>query len=292
MKKLAHIYKAPPKHWVGDGFHVHTMFSYNDDAKLLSPFLLLDYAPPRYFAPNLSQQYHGVGEHPHRGFETVTIAYNGEVTHKDSFGGGGTILEGDVQWMTAGSGLMHQEYHSDNFSKQGGLFSMVQLWVNLPANDKMTQPKYQAISTQNIPVVAFDNGAGQARIIAGDFNGTKGAASTFTPINMWDITLNPDSQSSFDLPDSHNLILLVLEGEIVINGETTVHPTELANFAPGGSQINVASHNTTSKFLLLSGEPINEPVVGYGPFVMNTQEEIVQAFQDVRQGKFGSIVQQ
>ncbi|WP_071059134.1 pirin family protein [Pelistega sp. MC2] len=292
MKKLAHIYKAPPKHWVGDGFHVHTMFSYNDDAKLLSPFLLLDYAPPRHFEPNLSRQYHGVGEHPHRGFETVTIAYNGEVTHKDSFGGGGTILEGDVQWMTAGSGLMHQEYHSDNFSKQGGLFSMVQLWVNLPAKDKMTQPKYQAISTQQIPVVTFENNAGQARIIAGDFEGTKGTASTFTPINMWDITLNQDSQSIFELPDSHNLILLVLDGEIVINDETSVHATELANFAPGGSQIKVASHHTASKFLLLSGEPLNEPVVGYGPFVMNTQQEIVQAFQDVRQGKFGSIAQQ
>ncbi len=289
MKKVARVHSAPAKHWVGNGFHVHGMFAYNDRVTNLSPFLLMDYNSPRMFEPNNGSP-RGVGEHPHRGFETVTIAYQGEVSHKDSYGGGGTIKEGDVQWMAAGSGLMHQEFHSEEFSKAGGMFEMVQLWVNLPAKDKMTTPKYQAITSADIPVVALNDEAGIARIIAGNFAETTGTASTFTPINMWDIRLNADKKQVFAVPESHNLLLLVLDGTILVNGENVVRSSQLVSFEKGGKDVEIEA-NTDAKILLLSGEPIDEPVVGYGPFVMNSEEEIRQAIMDVQTGHFGQIVQ-
>lgn len=289
MKKVARVHSAPAKHWVGNGFHVHGMFTYNDRVTNLSPFLLMDYNSPRMFEPNHGNP-RGVGEHPHRGFETVTIAYQGEVSHKDSYGGGGTIKEGDVQWMTAGSGVMHQEFHSDEFSKAGGMFEMVQLWVNLPAKDKMTSPKYQAITSAEIPEVTLENEAGIARIIAGNFAETTGTASTFTPINMWDIRLNTGKQQVFTIPESHNLLLLVLEGTVLVNGEHVVRASQLVSFEKGGKDVEIEA-NTHAKILLLSGEPIDEPVVAYGPFVMNSEEEIRQAIMDVQTGRFGKIVQ-
>ena len=289
MKKLMNVRTAPPKHWVGDGFEVQSMFSYSDTNENLSPFLLMDYNPPRHFEGNREYNPRGVGEHPHRGFETVTVAYQGEVSHKDSYGGGGTIGTGDVQWMTAGSGLMHQEFHSEKFSKEGGMFEMVQLWVNLPAKDKMTKPKYQAITNADIPVVQFADDAGYARLIAGELDGVKGAARTFTPINMWDVRMNAGKSNVFAVPESHNLIVLVLSGKVKVNGDKVVAPSELATFARGGADVELTA-TEDAKILILTGEPINEPVVGYGPFVMNSESEIVQAIRDVQAGKFGQIV--
>lgn len=288
MKKVAKVHQAPAKHWVGNGFHVQSMFSYNDTDKNLSPFLLMDYNPPRHFDGGRKTDFRGVGEHPHRGFETVTIAYQGEVTHRDSYGGGGTIGTGDVQWMTAGSGLMHQEYHSDRFSLEGGIFEMVQLWVNLPKKYKMTTPKYQAIKSNDIPVVQLNNEAGSARIIAGDFEGTNGTASSFTDINMWDIVMNEGKSYLFKVPTSHNLIILVLDGTVQINGDSIARTGELITFEGKEADVLIEANNM-SKLLILSGEPIDEPIVGYGPFVMNTREEILQAIKDVQNGKFGQI---
>lgn len=288
MKNIARIYPAPAKHWVGDGFFVSSMFNYNQKDRNLDPFLLMDYASPQQFPPNANQNLRGVGEHPHRGFETVTIAYQGEVEHKDSYGGGGVIGTGDVQWMTAGSGLMHQEYHSQNFSKTGGMFEMVQLWVNLPAKHKMTAPKYQAIESHDIPVVDLTGGI--ARIIAGHFGNIQGTASTFSPINLWDIRLNAGAEYTFSVPDSHNLLILILDGDVLVNDDKVARSNELITFDKGGDSVKLTA-NHDSKILLLSGEPLNEPVVGYGPFVMNTMGEINQAIYDVQTGKFGEIVQ-
>lgn len=288
MKNIARIYPAPAKHWVGDGFFVSSMFNYNQKDRNLDPFLLMDYASPQQFPPNANQNLRGVGEHPHRGFETVTIAYQGEVEHKDSYGGGGVIGTGDVQWMTAGSGLMHQEYHSQNFSKTGGMFEMVQLWVNLPAKHKMTAPTYQAIESHDIPVVDLTGGI--ARIIAGHFGNIQGTASTFSPINLWDIRLNAGAEYTFSVPDSHNLLILILDGDVLVNDDKVARSNELITFDKGGDSVKLTA-NHDSKILLLSGEPLNEPVVGYGPFVMNTMGEINQAIYDVQTGKFGEIVQ-
>ena len=288
MKKVANVYTAPAKHWVGNGFHVQSMFTYNDTDKNLDPFLMMDYNPPRHFDGGRKSDFRGVGEHPHRGFETVTIAYQGEVAHADSYGGGGIIGTGDVQWMTAGSGVMHEEFHSERFSKEGGMFEMVQLWVNLPKAHKMTTPKYQAIKSTEIPVVQLDDNAGIARIIAGELASTSGAASTFMPINMWDVVMNAGKTHTFAVPESHNLVILVLDGTVQINGEEIARRGELVTFERGGADVRIESNNE-SKLLILTGEPINEPIVGYGPFVMNTEAEIVQAMRDVQSGKFGQI---
>lgn len=304
MKNVSRVYSAPAKHWVGDGFPVSSVFTYNQSYKNISPFLLLDYAAPFHFEPNLNRHPRGVGEHPHRGFETVTIAYQGEVTHKDSHGGGGTIKAGDIQWMTAGSGVMHEEFHSANFSRQGGTFEVVQLWVNLPAKDKMTAPRYQAITAAEIPIIPLADEAGQARIIAGEFaekhinpnNGiaekpsscTKGIASTFTPLNLWDLQLNAGKTCILTIPHTHNLLLLVLQGHIIINHQEHAHQAQLVCFEQGEEDVTISTKEY-SKVLLLSGEPIDEPVVGYGPFVMNSEEEIRQAFIDVQTGRFGRI---
>lgn len=292
MKQILKIYPAPAKHWVGDGFHVHSMFHYQETHKNLDPFLLMDYASPEYFAPNPTAHHRGVGEHPHRGFETVTIAYQGEVAHADASGGTGVINTGDVQWMTAGAGVMHEEFHSDEFSRQGGMFEMVQLWVNLPAKDKMTTPKYQAIESQNIPVVDLGHNA-IARIIAGEFtqeNGEKiiGTATTFSPINLWDIRLTVNHGYDFIIPVSHNLLILVLDGEVQINDGQITQRNALVTFTQGGENVRIyATQN--AKILLLSGEPLNEPIAGHGPFVMNTREQLMQTFHDYQTGKFVNI---
>ena len=274
MKKVAQVHSAPAKHWVGDGFHVQSMFSYNDTNKNLDPFLLMDYNPPRHFEGGRTFDFRGVGEHPHRGFETVTIAYQGEVAHADSYGGGGIIGTGDVQWMTAGSGVMHEEFHSEKFSKEGGMFEMVQLWVNLPAKHKMTTPNYQAIKSADIPVVELADNAGSARIIAGEFSQTQGAASTFSPVNLWDVRMHTGKGATFAVPESHNLIVLVLEGEVKFNGAQSARTGELVTFERGGADVHIDA-SSEAKLLILTGEPLNEPIVGYGPFLFPIREQVV-----------------
>jgi quercetin 2,3-dioxygenase len=286
MKELAFIKRSNERHWVGDGFPVRSIFSYNDIAEEMSPFLLMDHAGPANF-PATSHQL-GVGQHPHRGFETVTIVYEGGVSHKDSSGGGGTIGPGDVQWMTAASGLIHEEYHSPAFAKQGGAFEMVQLWVNLPARDKMTAPGYQGITAGEIPQVALPEGAGEVRVIAGNYDDTHGPARTFTPMNVWDMRLNAHHQVSLELPEGHTTALFVIKGAIRLGNHHSVRTAELAVMERRGSQL-VIDVEEDSTLLLLNGAPLNEPIVGHGPFVMNTHEEIIQAINDYNSGRFGQI---
>jgi quercetin 2,3-dioxygenase len=285
MKKLTYIKHGNGGHWVGDGFPVRTVLSYNDRAHDLSPFLLLDYAGPEHFEPTTRRR--GVGAHPHRGFETVTIVYDGEVSHRDTTGAGGTIGPGDVQWMTAGSGLLHEEYHSDDYARRGGRFEMIQLWVNLPARDKMTAPSYQGITNERIPQVSLPDDAGTLRVIAGRCGDVAGAAHTFTPINVWDMRLQAGGQVSLELPAGHTSALFVLSGLIQI-GDQAVGPAELAVLEREGSGLafEVAQDSVV---LLLSGQPLNEPVVGHGPFVMNSREEIEQAMRDFSAGSFGRM---
>ncbi|MGE8541330.1 pirin family protein [Acinetobacter sp. ANC 3813] len=287
MKKVIGVYRNQSMHWVGDGFPVKNLFSYDRLGQAISPFLLLDYAAPYHFDPTTAQ--HGVGSHPHRGFETVTVAYQGEVTHKDSAGGGGTIQAGDVQWMTAGSGLVHEEFHSPDFAQHGGLFEMVQLWVNLPAKDKMTEPRYQAITAADIPRIDMDDGAGHIRVIAGEFGGHHGPAQTFSSVNMWDGELKADYETFVHVPVGHNALLVVLKGEVAVNGGQKVLDSSIVMFARDGDPAIQLQAYQDTQFLVLTGEPLNEPIQGYGPFVMNTKEEIMQAFQDFNQGKFGEI---
>ncbi|CNG36171.1 pirin family protein [Yersinia kristensenii] len=286
MKKVQGIYRAPRQHWVGDGFPVRSLFSYQSHGKQLSPFLLLDYAGPMDFTP--TQQRRGVGQHPHRGFETVTIVYHGEVEHRDSTGKGGVIGPGDVQWMTAGGGILHEEFHSDSFAQRGGAFEMVQLWVNLPAKDKMTAPGYQAIRNETIPLVTLPDGAGSLRVIAGDYAGENGPAQTFSPLNVWDIRLNQGKSTEFSLPDGWNTALIVLRGTVQVNGDAVARDAEMVLLGSAGSKVIVEANND-AVLLLLSGEPIEEPIIGYGPFVMNTQEQIAEAIADFNSGRFGSM---
>ena len=287
MKRIMGVYRNQQMHWVGDGFPVKNLFSYDRLGQAISPFLLLDYAAPYPFHPTTAQ--HGVGSHPHRGFETVTIAYQGEVTHKDSAGGGGTIKSGDVQWMTAASGVVHEEFHSPEFAEKGGLFEMVQLWVNLPAKDKMTAPRYQAIEAQDIPLIQFENDAGHIRVIAGQHAAQTGPARTYSPINVWDGVLKVGHVEHIHVPVDHNTLLVVLEGEMLLNGTQKVLDSSMVIFAKDGEAIIQLEATQHAKFLLLSGLPLNEPIQGHGPFVMNTQQEIIQAFDDFNQGKFGQI---
>ncbi|HEN3625733.1 TPA: pirin family protein [Yersinia enterocolitica] len=286
MKKVQGIYRAPRQHWVGDGFPVRSLFSYQSHGKQLSPFLLLDYAGPMDFTP--TQHRRGVGQHPHRGFETVTIVYDGEVEHRDSTGKGGIIGPGDVQWMTAGGGILHEEFHSDAFAKRGGAFEMVQLWVNLPAKDKMTAPGYQAIRNETIPQVALPEGAGSLRVIAGDYAGENGPANTFSPLNVWDIRLNQGKSAEFSLPNDWNTALIVLRGTVQVNGDAIARDAEMVLLDSTGSNVTIEANND-AVLLLLSGEPIDEPIIGYGPFVMNTQEQIAEAIADFNSGRFGSM---
>lgn len=286
MKKLAFIKRSNGSHWVGDGFPVKSIFSYNDIAEEMSPFLLMDYAGPADFPPTDRQL--GVGQHPHRGFETVTIVYEGGVSHRDSSGGGGTIGPGDVQWMTAASGLIHEEFHSPAFAGRGGAFEMVQLWVNLPARDKMAAPGYQGITADRIPEATLPQGAGTARVIAGRYADAVGPAHTFTPMNVWDLRLKAGHRVTFDLPDGHTTALFVLKGSLRLDERHTVNPAELAVLERSGRRLefDVLEDATV---LLLNGEPLNEPIVGYGPFVMNSEAEIRQAINDFNSGRFGRI---
>ena len=289
MRNVKQIYRAISQHWVGDGFLVQPLFSHMGDDRGTNPFLMLDYAAPYEFSPNEARSPRGVGQHPHKGFETVTIAYHGEVAHRDSSGGGGIIYEGDVQWMTAGSGIIHEEFHSESFSKKGGLFEMVQLWVNLPAKDKNTPPRYQHLAKAGIPVVELPDEAGCLRLIAGEYKGVKGAADTFTEMNVWDIVLNANKKAVLEIPEAHNLSMVVLRGNVTLNGKEQAGAGQLVGFEKDGGNVHIEAGSEEVKILLLSGVPIDEPVVGYGPFVMNTAEEIRQAISDFKSGKFGSI---
>ena len=253
------------------------------------PFLMLDYAAPYQFAPNEARSPRGVGQHPHKGFETVTIAYQGEVAHRDSSGGGGVIREGDVQWMTAGSGVIHEEFHSEDFSRRGGMFEMVQLWVNLPAKDKNTPPRYQHLAKEAIPVVQLADEAGYVRVIAGQHEGVQGAATTFTEMNVWDVVIDAGKEAVLTVPDNHSLSMVVLRGQAQFNGQEQAGAGQLVGFVAEGGAVKVAAGEEEVKILLLSGVPIAEPVVGYGPFVMNTEDEIRQAIHDFNHGRFGRI---
>jgi hypothetical protein len=323
MRAIEHVHGDKAPHWVGDGFYVKTLINHLEASPDFNythtdPFLLFDYGEPTTFAPNpdAESQPQGIGQHPHKGFETVMVAYSGEISHADSTGGSGVLVEGDVQWMTAGRGILHEEFHSAAFGQRGGVFSMVQMWINLPRADKLTDPKYQTIRRADMPTVELtthnDIGEqvpiGKAAIIAGDWHGTLGAASTFTPVNLWDIELRAAGSTTLQVPNTHNVMLLVQEGELLIN-DTLVNSGKLVQFT---APINLdeqdlpAEHAATDvitltipatpdgvptmapvKVLLLSGEPIGEPVAGYGPFVMTTQEELKQTFRDYQQGNFG-----
>ena len=273
-------------HWVGDGFPVRSVFDYNGLGRELSPFLLLDYAAPYQFPAGHEKR--GVGGHPHKGFETVTVAYQGELEHRDSSGGGGKIGAGDVQWMTAGNGIVHQEFHSQDFTRKGGTLQMVQLWVNLRAKDKSAKAGYQTLLKAQIPNVPLPQEAGTVRVIAGEFGGSKGPAKTFTPINLWDVNLAAGKSAQLPLPTGHTSTFLVLSGDVLVNGEREAGEGDLAIFARAGERITVKG-NTDAKLLVMDGEPIAEPVVGHGPFVMNSRAEIQQAFEDYQLGKMGEL---
>ncbi|MBE0442246.1 MAG: pirin family protein [Psychrobacter sp.] len=328
MRQIKKVHGEKVPYWVGDGFYVKTLINHLDDNpdfnyQHTDPFLLFDYGVPTVFEPNpdYKSQPHGIGKHPHRGFDIVTIAYSGELSHADSTGGCSDILAGDVQWMTAGRGIMHEEFHSESFGQHGGVFSMVQMWVNLPSKDKLTQPKYQSIKRADIPIVdLIDNSASQtlnnneeqtvigtAAIITGEWQGVTGAASTFTPVNVWNIELHTAGSTKLQVPNTHNTLLLVQEGKLLVN-DTTVSAGHLIQFepptqhrtdiqdgqAPDTDTIELHCPTTETdgqtsmpiKLLLFSGEPIGEPVAGYGPFVMNTQEELRQTFRDYQTGNF------
>ncbi len=288
QKQIQDVLAPLPPHMVGDGFRVHNFFpgGYNLGMQRMSPFFLLDYNSKIDFSPRDIPR--GVGVHPHRGFETVTIAYHGKVAHHDSTGNSGVIGEGDVQWMTAASGVLHKEYHEKEYSKMGGPFQMVQLWVNLPAKDKMSQPKYQAITNQQIHKFQLPNNGGVVDVIAGDFKGIKGTASTFTPIHMYNIRIKKNQVIEFDLPANFNTGILLIEGQVNVNGTQTVTADHFILFKNEGETISISAEDD-SILLVLSGEPINEPLIAYGPFLMNTKEEILQAYDDVNKGKFGVL---
>ena len=333
MRAIKHIHGDKAPHWVGDGFYVKTLVNHLEDDPNFNyshtdPFLLLDYGKPTTFAPNpdYEAQPHGVGQHPHKGFETVTIAYSGEISHRDSAGGNGIIFEGDVQWMTAGRGILHEEFHSQGFGQRGGVFSMVQMWLNLPSAHKLTEPKYQSIRRTDMPIIellddseaAHQTTIGKVAIIAGEWQDITGAADTFTPINLWDIELHAAGSTTLQVPDSHNVLLLVQEGELLVN-DTSIAAGQLIQFvAPTKNTINSQTIDSQTgqsasfiadatdtiqltypatsdtektvapvKLLLLSGEPIGEPIASYGPFVMNTQAELKQTFRDYQTGNFG-----
>lgn len=283
-KTINTILRNTAMHWVGDGFPVTTLFSYHEHTSEISPFLLLDYAGPAEFPPTTEKR--GVGVHPHRGFETVTIVYHGEVAHKDSAGNAGTIGVGDVQWMTAARGVLHEEMHGEHFRKTGGVLEMVQLWVNLPKAQKMSAPRYQEILSSHIPSVVLPGNAGTIRLIAGDYNGSKGAAKTFSPVIVWDIGLMPNAKVSIDVPEGYNANLLNLRAPFTLHDGAKVNTRDLAVFSRTGGSIEITASTDGATCLLLAGEPIDEPVVGHGPFVMNTEEEIKTAFADFRAGRF------
>ena len=284
-KKVVGIHGPGSTHWVGDGFHVRNLFPSNGISEEISPFLMLDYAGPTRVAPSANPR--GVGEHPHRGFETVTIAYQGAVEHRDSAGHSGTIYPGDVQWMTAASGVVHEEMHERDFARKGGTFEMVQLWVNLPKAHKMSRPRYQTLTKQDIPVVQLGP-AGYARIIAGELSGVKGPAQTFTSVNVFDARLKAGNQTELSIPAGHNAAVVLLKGDVGLDSHELQGEAQIALLGLEGDRIVLKAKEDTT-LLLLSGEPIHEPVFSYGPFVMNTREEILQAVADYQAGKMGHL---
>lgn len=284
MKTIRRIIRDIPRHWVGDGFPVRSLFSYAAGNRF-DPFLLLDYAGPYSFPPAESPR--GVGEHPHRGFETVTLIYQGELEHRDSSGSRGTIGPGDVQWMTAASGVVHEEFHSQQFTRQGGTLEMVQLWVNLPAAKKMSPPRYQSLLAADIPRVTLSGGGGTVRVVAGRFRGTEGPAKTFTPINLWDLQLSGNGDVELDLPDGHTAVIVVRSAAVRVLDEMA-EALAVVELDRAGTFVRLASE-TPAQLLVLTGQPIDEPVVGEGPFVMNTKEEIRQAVIDYRDGRMGQL---
>ncbi len=287
-RSVEQIISPRPPHFVGDGFRVHNFIPsvYPLTMERMSPFIMMDYNSKHYFPP--SEHPKGVGVHPHRGFETVTIAYRGSVAHHDSSGGGGIIHQGDVQWMTAASGVLHKEYHEESFSKNGGEFQMVQLWVNLPAKDKMSAPKYQAIQRSKMNQYHNTNGDGVITVIAGKYKEFEGAAETFTPINLLDASIERGVTADFTFPKYYNTALLVIEGRISVNGSGEIPTDHFVLMANDGEQFEIKAIDA-SKILVLSGEPIKEPIAAHGPFVMNTREELMQAFLDFENGKFGYL---
>jgi len=285
MATITKIIHPSGGHWVGDGFPVRSLFGYHDDPQAISPFLLFDFAGPYQFTPATAPR--GVGQHPHRGFETVTIVYDGEVSHRDSTGGGGTIGTGDVQWMTAAGGIIHEEFHSDAFTRSGGRFQMVQLWVDLPRAVKMSAPGYQAIAAADIPAATLGEGA-SARVIAGAIGGVSGPARTFSPVNLWDVTIAAGASARIDLPAGHNAMIAVLRGAIAFADGRTASQADLVRFDRAGGPVTVAASDG-ALILVLTGEPLNQPVVGHGPFVMTSREDIIQAVDDFNSGRFGQV---
>ncbi len=286
-RTIAAIIQPKEVHFVGDGFRVHNFIPSSIPMALVNPFIMLDYNSRYYFPP--TDQVRGVGVHPHRGFETVTIAYKGKIAHHDSMGNSGIIGEGDVQWMTAGSGILHKEYHEQNFSRQGGDFQMVQLWINLPASHKMTEPRYQSLTKQQIPHVTTPDGKGQVAIIAGEYEGHKGSAQTFTPINLYNVELQAAATIEFVFPTQNHTLLLVIAGSVVLLPSSQVAQTDqLVYFNNDGQNIKITTQEKTT-LLMLNGEPINEPIAAQGPFVMNTKQELLSAYHDFRIGKFGVL---
>lgn len=284
MKAIKHIVRDIPQHWVGDGFPVRSLFTYSRGNEY-DPFLLLDYAGPHDFAPNEAKR--GVGEHPHRGFETVTILYQGELEHRDSSGSHGRLGVGDVQWMTAASGVVHEEFHSEKFTREGGMLEMVQLWVNLPARDKMSTPRYQDMRDGQFPRVTLPDDVGTLRVIAGEFMGGHGPAKTFTPINIWDLQFHDGGAVNVNVPEGHTVVIVVQAGSVTIGGNA-MRPIELALFEREGDTIDMRAL-PESRVLILTGEPLGEPIAGQGPFVMNTRAEIIQAIEDYQSGKMGTL---
>ncbi|MEO6665250.1 MAG: pirin family protein [Nitrospiria bacterium] len=286
-RSIERVFRGAPEHWVGNGFRVSNYFpSATDFEKRMSPFFLLDYHAPREYSPTTQRR--GVGTHPHRGFETVTIAYQGAVAHRDSTGAGGVIRPGEVQWMTAGGGILHNEYHEQSFAQAGGVMHMMQIWVNLPRRHKMTAPKYQPLTTADIPEVALPDTQGVVRVISGAFEATKGPASTFTPAHMLDLRLTPGAEVRLPTPRDYNTALLVLKGAVKAGESASVSEGEFILFKNDGDEIRVTAVSD-SIVLFLSGEPIEEPLVHYGPFVMNSMDEINQAVEDFQAGRFGSL---
>ncbi len=284
-KSVLDTRSAPGRHWVGDGLPVHNLFGYNGPGVAArSPFLMLDYGAPYDFGPTTKQL--GVGQHPHRGFETVTVVYSGELAHRDNAGGGGTIGPGDVQWMTAGAGIIHEEFHSPTFARSGGTLEMAQLWVNLPAKHKMTPAGYQPITAAQIPVHELPGGAGHVRVIAGTWDGAKGPAHTFSPIHMLDVKLAAGRMAELPQPEGWTTLVVVASGTASVNGCEAVTGPAAVTLSTQGEAVTLRA-DTDAKLLLLAGEPIDEPVVGYGPFVMNSQQQIVQAINDFNSGRFG-----
>jgi len=286
MKKVVSIVRKPSVHWVGDGFPVRTVFSFDTLGYRNSPFLLLDYGGPVDFAP--ADKPRGVDEHPHRGFETVTIVYQGELEHRDSAGNHGRLGPGDVQWMTAASGVVHEEKHSREFTRRGGTLEMAQLWVNLPSQFKMGPPAYQTILDCDIPSVSLPDDAGTMRVIAGEFGGAKGPAQTFTPINLWDLRLKAYHRVELDLPRGFTAAVFVLHGEVVLPDAERAGETDLALLTREGERLHIDAREDAT-LLLLNGEPIDEPVAAYGPFVMNSKTEITQAIEDYHNGRLGRL---